>query len=742
MTLRQTAFLLPVSLSALLAGQAASAQPASEGDYRLGEVKVTAQRVEENLQDVPISITTLSGDKLANISAGGADIRFLSARVPSVNAESSFGRTFPRFYIRGIGNTDFDLNSTQPVSLVYDNVPYESPILKGYAVFDIEQIEVLRGPQGSLFGRNTPGGIIKFDSVKPSEETTGYGRVAYGRFNQVDVEGAFGSAIADGVSFRASGLYQRRDDYVDNTFTGTGNELEGFEEFNGRVQLLVEPGDRFSTLFNLHGRTTHGTARVFRANIIDQGQRGLGANFDRDTVSLDGLNDQDLEAFGLTWTSTYDISDALELTYILGFETAEIDSRGDIDGGSGANFLPGGATPGSIPFPSESAGNVDDLDQVTHEIRLSFDTGGRLRAQTGIFLFNEDVSITSLSFDTLSPGNPENGRATRDQQTDSIGLFASLAYDVTDQLTLAGGVRWTDDEKDFTVARAQSPIGAGPLGPISGTTQDDELSWDVSATYALTPEVNLYSRIARSFRAPSIQGRLVFGDDVSIADSETVTSYESGLKSTLLSGRARLNLSGFYYELDDQQLTSVGGATNTVALFNADKGIGYGFEADIEAALFEGFTATAGLSWNETELRDPGLLIPTCGAPCTVLDPVDGNGNAFVNGNDFPNAPEWIFNATARYAYLVPGGELFVFTDWAYKGDVNFFLYESVEFAEDGFWEGGLRAGFEGENGVTASAFVRNLLGTDVLEGGIDFNNLTGFVNEPRLWGLELGYRF
>ncbi len=738
----KSARLASASVFAFLAGKAAMAQPVSQADYRLDEVTVTAQRAEEPVQDAPTSITTLSGDKLANISAGGADIRFLSARVPSVNAESSFGRTFPRFYIRGIGNTDFDLNSTQPVSLVYDNVPYENPILKGYAVFDIEQIEVLRGPQGSLFGRNTPGGIIKFDSVKPSEGTSGYGRVAYGRFNQVDVEGAFGTAITEGVSFRASGLYQRRDDYVDNAFTGIENELEGFEEFNGRLQLLIEPGDGFSTLFNLHGRTTHGTARVFRANIIDQGERGLGANFDRDTVSLDGLNDQDLEAFGLTWTSTYDISDALQLTYILGFETAEIDSRGDIDGGSGANFLPGGATPGSIPFPSESAGNVDDLDQVTHEIRLAYDKGGPLRAQTGIFLFNEDVRITSLSFDSSAAGNPENGRAIRDQQTDSVGLFASLAYDLGDRLTLAGGVRWTDDEKDFSVERLTSPIDAGPLGPISGTTRDDEVSWDVSATYALTTEVNVYSRIARGFRAPSIQGRLVFGDEVSIADSETVTSYESGLKSTLFADRLRANLSGFYYELDDQQLTSVGGATNTVALFNADKGIGYGFEADIEAVLFDGLTATAGLSWNETELRDPGLLIPTCGAPCSVLDPVDGNGNAFVDGNDFPNAPEWIFNATARYAWPVRGGEFFAFTDWAYKGDVNFFLYESVEFAEDGFWEGGLRAGFEGNNGVTASAFVRNLLGTDVLEGGIDFNNLTGFVNEPRLWGIELGYRF
>ena len=294
----------------------------------------------------------------------------------------------------------------------------------------------------------------------------------------------------------------------------------------------------------------------------------------------------------------------------------------------------------------------------------------------------------------------------------------------------------------FAVERSISPFGAGPLGPLTADPEDDELSWDVSANYAVTDDIGLYARVARGFRAPSVQGRLVFGNAVSVADSETVTSYEAGLKSELLDGRLRYNLSGFYYELDDQQLTSVGGVNNTVALFNADKGVGYGFEADIEAILFEGFTATAGLSYNETEIRDENLLIPTCGAPCTVLDPTDGNGNAFVDGNSFANAPEWIFNTTARYSYPIAGGELFVFTDWAFKGEVNFFLYESAEFGEDGFFEGGLRVGYESDRGYSASAYVRNITDTNRLTGGIDFNNLTGFVNEPRIWGVELGYKF
>jgi len=463
--------LLALSASLQLGSlQLASAQTNQEDTAaRLETVEVTAQRITQDAQDVPISITTLSGDKLDNLKAGGADIRFLSARVPSVVAESSFGRTFPRFYIRGIGNTDFDLNSTQPVSLVYDDVPYENPILKGYPVFDIAQVEVLRGPQGSLFGRNTPGGIIKFDSVKPGGETNGYGRVSYGRFDSVDVEGAFGATLTDGLSFRASGLYQRRDDYVDNAFTGENNALEGFEEYAGRIQLLAEPTDNTSFLINLHGRSADGSSRVFRANIIDQGERGLGANFDRDTVSQDGLNDQTLDAYGLTARAEWGVTEAISLTYIFGFETADIQSRGDVDGGSGAGFLPTGSTPGFIPFPSESAGNVDDLDQFTHEFRIAYDNGGPLRGQAGVFLFDESVQITSESFDSLAPGNPQNGLSVRTQDTDSVGIFASLTYDVTDQLTLSGGLRWTNDEKDFAVERSISPFGAGPLGPLTAT---------------------------------------------------------------------------------------------------------------------------------------------------------------------------------------------------------------------------------------------------------------------------------
>jgi iron complex outermembrane receptor protein len=141
---------------------------------------VTGARRIENLKEVPLSISAMKGEAIETVTVSGQDIRAISGRVPSLNVESDFGRSFPRFYVRGLGNTDFDLNASQPVGLVFDDVVQENPILKGFPLFDIEQVELLRGPQGTLFGRNSPAGVMKFDSVKPGKRFEGYASLGLG----------------------------------------------------------------------------------------------------------------------------------------------------------------------------------------------------------------------------------------------------------------------------------------------------------------------------------------------------------------------------------------------------------------------------------------------------------------------------------------------------------------------------------------------------------------------------------
>ncbi len=732
------AFALACALPAVAFAQDA-ATPASPAT--LDAVQVTAQRRVENIQDVPVSITTLDAEKLGVLGSGGTDIRFLSGRVPSLNIESSYGRAFPRFYIRGLGNTDFDLNASQPVSLIYDDVVLENPLLKGFPVFDIAGVEVLRGPQGTLFGRNTPAGVVKFDSVRPSQDFEGYGTLAYGSDNMWNFEGAVGGALTERWSARVSALYQRRDDSVRNTLAGAPNDgFEGYDESAARVQFLYE-GDGFEGLFNLHRRDLNGTARLFRANIVEPGSNRFVPGFDRDTVSVDGVNFSDLETWGGSARLRWDFGQ-YSLYSITGYETLESLNRGDIDGGFGAAFLPASG-PGFIPFAAESADGIPDHKQITQEVRLESNLDGPFDWQAGAFWFREELTVDSLNYDSLAPGNPQTGHAVQEQRNTAWALFASGEYDVSDKLKLRGGLRYTQDKKDFSASVLQAvPFGTPVGGPFFENTDVDDISWDASAVYEINDDVNVYGRVAKGFRAPSIQGRLAFGG-ISVADSEEVISYEVGVKADLWDRRGRIGFNLFRYNVDGQQLIAVGGATNQAILLNADKSIGQGAELDLQAWLTDTLLVTWGTSYNDTEIRDPNLAVAVCGGGCTVTDPTVA-GFARVDGNPLPQAPKWIHNLTGRWATPVgDDAEFYVYTDWAYRGQVNFFLYESPEFRGRSTLEGGLRVGTNwNEGNYDLAVFGRNITDSTRIVGGIDFNNLTGFINEPRTWGVEFTAKF
>lgn len=732
---------LLLAISTSLAAQSADPQPdESDDSAKLESVTVTSQKREQNLQEVPISVAVLGGEKLNALTTGGLDVRLLSSRLPSLQIESSFGRAFPRFYVRGLGNTDFDLNASQPVSLVYDGVVQENPILKGFPMFDIARIENLRGPQGTTFGRNTPAGAVIFESRKPSQTPGGYAQIAYGEHNALNFEGAYGAPINQQLSYRGSVLVQRRDDFVNNAFTGENDKYEGFREVAGRFQLLYETAN-FDALANFHFRTLDGTARLFRANIIEPGTNNLVDDFSFNHVAIDGTNDQDLDALGGSLTMNWNFGDSI-LTSITGVEHVDIISRGDIDGGFGAVFAPPSG-PGFIPFPAESADGLPDHIQVTQELRLSSNTDARLQWQAGLYYFYEDLTIDSLNFNTFA-GGVQDGFARQDQETNAVALFGSIDYALTDRLSMRAGLRLSHDDKEFSAQRTLSPFGAPPTPVLRANPDDTEYSWDLSLTYKANEDVNVYTRLARGFRAPSVQGRLLFGDEISVADTETLFSVEAGVKSMLFEDRLRANASVYAYEIDNQQLTAVGGQANFNRLINADTTDGRGFEVDLEAFVSQALTLTAGASYNFTEIDDPDLAIQPCGGGCTVLDPPGPvPGTVSIDGNRLPQAPRWVANATARYAIPFKGGELFAFTDWAYRTEVNFFLYNSVEFTGETLLEGGLRLGYNWDFGNQEFVlFGRNITDQVRIVGGIDFNNLTGFVNEPRTWGAQYIRRF
>ena len=332
-------------------------------------------------------------------------------------------------------------------------------------------------------------------------------------------------------------------------------------------------------------------------------------------------------------------------------------------------------------------------------------------------------------------------------------MFGSVNLDVSDALKLRAGLRYTDDQKDFTADRIQAPpFSPTFIGRRTANTSATNTSGDFSASYALDKTTNVYGRVATGFRAPSIQGRLLFGDTLSVAKSEKVTSYEAGIKGDFLNRRARASASLFSFTVKDQQLTAVGGAANFNQLVNAAKSVGSGAEFDLQALVTDNLLFTLGGSYNKTQIKDPNLRVDACGSGCTVLDritaPINPSIGKFaptvsIDGNPLPQAPKTTLNFTARYGVPVPGGEFYLHTDWAYRGEVNFFLYEATEFKGKSLLEGGVRAGYNFGNGkYEAAAFVRNIANEIRVVGGIDFNNLTGFINEPRTFGVSFKANF
>lgn len=719
----------------------------AEDESGLPEIVVTAQRREENLQDIPLSVDVVSGDKLAAVNSGGGDIRAFAGRVPSLNIESSFGRTFPRFYIRGLGNTDFDLNASQPVSLVYDDVVLENPILKGLPVFDVKRVEVLRGPQGTLFGRNTPAGIVKFDSVRPDEANANFVKGSYGRFGSTGLEAGVGGNLTDTLSARASVSWQRRSDWVDNIDEGDDNDLEGYSDLAARLQVQYAPTEDVKLRVTGQYRDFDGTARVFRANLFTPGTnnlRGLASAtspFNRGEVRADGINFQKLKLYNLASTFEWDLG-AATLTSVTAWWSGKYSSRGDIDGGFGAAFLPVSG-PGFIPFPAQSQDDVPDLDQFTQEVRIASNNDEGLTYQAGFFYFDESLAISSFNYNNPTDLVP-NVRALQQQDSKAWALFGSLTYPLTDRLAVTAGVRYNNDKRRLDVGRTGV---FGAIGNGVARVKDNNLTWDASANYELSDAVNIYARIAKGYRAPSIQGRALFAfgtvqSAISTADSETIMSYEAGLK-TQLSNTVRFNLSGYFFRLKDAQLTAVGGASNVARLINVKRVNGEGFEAELEARPADKFVVTAGFGYNSAKIDDPNAFITGCGGGCTVTDPVrpGAPGIFSIDGNQLPQAPKFSLNVTAGYGIPVGAGDVYLFTDWAYRSKISFFLYNSREFNDDNLLEGGLRLGYRTDR-LDVAGFVRNITNDASAVGGIDFNNLTGFVNEPRIWGLEASFKF
>jgi len=430
------------------------------------------------------------------------------------------------------------------------------------------------------------------------------------------------------------------------------------------------------------------------------------------------------------------------LTSITAYEQVETFSRADVEGGISADFAPPSG-PGFIPFPAQTADGIPEHDQFTQELRLANDPGNTFRWQAGLYYFDEHLEVDSFNYADRTPNF--DGFAHQDQDTTAWAVFGQLEYDFSDRMTMTAGLRFSDDSKDYVAFRTTDlfldPV-LGPLAPVFVKVSDSQPSGDLSLNYVINDDVSIYGRYARGFRAPSIQGRVLFGNAVTVAESETLDSFEVGIKSELMDNRLRLNLAAYVLSMSDQQLTAGSGVANANQLINADKTKGSGLEMDAELLATDNLFLSLGMSFNKTEIDDPNLSVLPCGAPCTVLDPAGSfAGSVSLDGNDLPRAPEFTANFLARYNLPLANGDMYFQTDWVYRDDYSMFLYNSVEFHAKSLLEGGIGVGYVTDR-WEVNVYGRNITDEEQLIAAIDFNNLEGIINEQLTYGIEAIFRF
>ena len=513
--------LLAVSVTTALFGavqvsmaQESSTEMRTDSSGVLEEIIITATKVESSIQDTPIAVTAFSQDQLDSQLIN--DTMNLQFNVPNMTM-SKQNFTANDIRIRGIGSGAIGPAGDTGVGIHINGMYQTSSRIFEAQFYDTERVEVLRGPQGSLFGRNTTAGIIKFDTNRPTMDWQGRASASYGSYNTVTFDGGVGGPIvADKLAFRVSALYQRRDDWVDNVYDGPSADgtvspkkdaMGGFEEKDVRLQLLMAPSDMVSMLTSVHARDYEGTSTIFHRAGLTKGSNSV-ADEPRSQIALDEAmdNPQAYKTYGASEHITLNLG-GVTLTSITAYETTSGYSRGDTDGGAGADYPVNGVANGF----GQSQGNVRDLDQLTQEIRLASDGDGRFKWQVGGLYFDQRDTTDFYQrayFLTGAANNPNNWVRLRNKN-ESWALFGQASYELAPGFTLTAGGRYTKDIKETRLVRTAA--NAAGVSSYAGRRyvrlKGEEPSWDVSALYEVNPNVSLYARVARGFRGPTIQGR-------------------------------------------------------------------------------------------------------------------------------------------------------------------------------------------------------------------------------------------
>ena len=703
------------------------------------EVVVTAQKREQSAQDVGIAISAVTGEQMRQL--GYSNAQQVTAMAPGVHTVQPNGEANYAIAMRGVANSDFTTNVESPVAVYLDEVYISQMSGTGFMLFDMERVEMLRGPQGTLYGRNATGGLAHFVTVKPSQEASGYGQLTYGRYDQVKFEGAVGGPISDMLSARISVSTHNNDGYVKNRLLD--RRLNNADDWTGRIQVLFEPAEDFSILLNARqseqdistGFFEHVSANepfVLTPNEVNQVLGYIDNDGDpyEGDWDRDGFND--LQTEGYTATLKWE-QDLFTLTSITDYSTVKRDYIEDSDASPAPlfNFF---LTTDAQQFSQEVRfnGATDNLDWVAGVYYLDLQVRDSNGAETEPFI--------DPAGDTPAISGLDNPYETN---TESWSVFGQIERRLNEQLTGILGLRWIRDEKDHqyvvnvvdflpgTVQRNGNPNILAQVASYSGEREDDEFSIRAALNYDVSDDLMLYGSWNRGVKGGGynspvfpLNPPLGYDDDTMSYDPEQLDAFEVGFKSRLMDGLVIFNGAAYYYDYKDYQAFQII-LLDTITT-NADAK-SHGAELELQASPTQGLDIILGLAYNDIE--------------------VDLGGDAPKTTS--VQSPKWNVNGLIRYQWPMLGGQMAAQFDLVHRSKHFFSLTGLPTVEENGYVISNAALMYSSaDDRWSLTAFVHNLgdvqhlVQTFDLSGPDVFGMVEQYYNRPRWWGVSLAVRF
>jgi iron complex outermembrane receptor protein len=709
--------LIAAFLGALTLSAPAFAQEQTEGG--LAEVVVTAQRRAENLQDVPISVTALTADDL--LEQGVRDIYGLKSLTP--NFDVSHANGLVKIFIRGIGKTLDNSGGEGSVALHQDGVIIAYPSVQSTAFYDIERIEVLRGPQGTLYGRNATGGAVNIVTRGPTEDFKFDARLNLGNYSAKEGEiGMGGTLVKDRLQGRLAVYGIDRDGFGTNIFDGS--DIDDRKEFAVRGKLKFLATDNLTAELQMDYWDADDAASVVHTfgsafgvlhGVADGGR--AAPNF-RDIAS-DAVESRDVKTYGYALNLEYKMSDAWTFRSLTGYRDTDGVKRSQYDG----TDAPG--------WPST---NVESGHHFSQELQLNWDTDP-IKAVFGLYYFDNDVFVTNtvpFEFADNTPGDIFDERGTA--MTKAYAAFGSLTWAATDKLNLTAGLRYSD-EKRHTISSFQIRVipFVDAFIPL-----DIKKSWKAwtprfSIDYSFSDDVMAYATVSKGFKS----GQILPGNTSPPIDPEFLWSYEVGVKSVLLEDRLRANLTAFYYDYTDLQVSQLRGLAFTIT--NAAAAEVKGFEAELAYEPRRGTTLNLIYGFLDSEFTE-----------FLTEDPIFPQlGTLNLKGNPLPSAPRNMITAGVAQSFPTGMGEFDFRVEWRWRDDAYFDPYKRASAFQKAYSETSLRGTFRPQSHPewaislwANNLFDKNAITTNYVSlasGGFPRN---GSINDPRTYGIEFQYNY